>query len=208
MLLPVVLFVISGLGCLVALMLPGWVDLLLLAGPCALASLYLLIRAGLAARVPDAKGDAPAMRGFRLRRRGAERYVLVDGSNVLHWRDNKPDLDTLRAVIAAVAARGLVPAVVFDANAGYLVAGKYLHDKALGDLLALPEDRVMVVQKGAPADPVLLTAARDLGARIVTNDRYRDWATDFPQVREPGFLVRGGWRNGALWLDLDDMAMA
>ena len=39
---------------------------------------------------------------------------------------------------------------------------------------------------------------------MVTNDRYRDWAERFPDIRSPGFLVRGGYRKGRpSWLDLD-----
>ena len=197
---PFLLFVFSVVACGAAVLLPGWADLLLIAAPSALASLFLLGRAW--------RRGAVVTRLPRLRRRAADRIILIDGSNVLHWRDNTPNIETLREVIAALTARGYAPAVVFDANAGYLISGKYQHDKALGDLLALPEDRVMVVQKGEPADPVLLVAARDIGARIVTNDRYRDWADAHPQVREPGFLVRGSYRGGTLWLDLDEMAVA
>jgi len=60
----------------------------------------------------------------------------------------------------------------------------------------------MVVPKGAPADPAILSAAQDTGARVVSNDRFRDWSDDFPEVRAPGFLIRGGYRSGELWLDL------
>jgi len=51
------------------------------------------------------------------------------------------------------------------------------------------------------ADSYLLTVARDDNAPIVTNDRYRDWADDFPEIARPGRLIRGGYRNGTLWLD-------
>ena len=59
-----------------------------------------------------------------------------------------------------------------------------------------PEDALAGVEQA-------VAAARDLGARIVSNDRYRDWAADHPEVATPGHLVRGGYREGALWLDLD-----
>ncbi|MCU0912684.1 MAG: hypothetical protein MUE98_15560, partial [Rhodobacteraceae bacterium] len=47
-----------------------------------------------------------------------------------------------------------------------------------------------------------------LGAQIVTNDRFRDWVERFPEVRQPGHLVRGNYRDGALWLDLGNPAAA
>lgn len=176
---------LAGVG--VALVLPGAADLLLLAGPCALASLYLLVRAFL--RKPE---------------RRAQNSVVIDGSNVMHWKDGTPDIETVLQVVRHLKERGFSPGVVFDANAGYLIAGRYQHDGALSKRLGLPIDRVMVVNKGTSADSVILAAARDLGARIVTNDRYRDWADAHPEVRDPGHLIKGGYRDGVLWLDLHE----
>jgi hypothetical protein len=66
--------------------------------------------------------------------------------------------------------------------------------------LGLEARQVLVVHKGTPADPFLLQTAREFGARIVTNDRYRDWAEAHPQVREPGFLIRGDVQAGRVRL--------
>lgn len=136
-----------------------------------------------------------------LRRLRPRRHVVVDGSNVMHWRDNTPDLEVLRAVVAELKRRGYTPGVVFDANAGYKLMGRYRHDGAMARLLGLPEDQVMVVPKGQVADGWILAAARDLGAPVVTNDRYRDWAEAHPEVTGPGYLIRGGYREGRLWLE-------
>ena len=76
-----------------------------------------------------------------------------------------------------------------------------MDDGSMAARLRLPENAVVVVAKGTPADPVILAAARDIGAIVVTNDQFRDWAKKFPEVREPGFLVRGGYKSGKLWLD-------
>ena len=109
-------------------------------------------------------------------------WVVVDGSNVLYWKDGTPQIAALREVVRRLQAQGLTPAVVLDANAGYLVAGRYRGDFAFGRMLELPHDQVMVVPRGSPADPTILQAARARKARVVTNDRYRDWARDFPEV--------------------------
>ncbi len=130
--------------------------------------------------------------------------VVVDGSNVLHWRDGAPQMATLIEVLAALSARGMSAGVIFDANVGYKISTRYMDDAELARLLNLPPDQVLVVQKGTPADAVILKSALDLGARIVTNDRYRDWAQTYPEVNEPGFLIRGGFRQGALWLESPD----
>jgi hypothetical protein len=164
-------------------LLPGLSDVLLLAVPCLVASLFLLLRA--------------------LWRRPAPRWILVDGSNVLHWADGVPQLATLRAVVDHLTDLGFAPSVVLDANAGFKIGDRYQHDAAFGRMLGLPVAQVRVVGKGTPADPALLAAARDLGARIVTNDRFRDWAEAYPEVANPGHLVRGGFRDGKLWLDIE-----
>jgi hypothetical protein len=129
------------------------------------------------------------------------RPLVVDGSNVMHWKDEAPQIATLREVIALLQQRGYAPGLVFDANAGYKLTGRYMDDAPLARALGLPEDRVLVVPKGSPADPVILTAARDLGAPVLTNDRFRDWVETYPEVTRPGHLLRGGYRNGALWLE-------
>lgn len=187
---PLILFLISLAGVAAGFALPGATDLLLVAVPSALASLYLLIRAR---KGPD-----------RAARKKAERFVVIDGSNVMYWQDNTPRIKTLHEVIGNLKSHGFAPGVVFDANAGYLLTGSYQHDGSFARVLELPEGRVMVVPKGIPADPLVLTAARDLGARVISNDRFRDWAGDHPELAAPGHLVRGGYRDGKLWLSLDD----
>lgn len=135
------------------------------------------------------------------RRRKHGRPVVIDGSNVMHWNGDRASLATVREVIARLQALGYAPGIIFDANAGYKLADRYLDDRHFAKLLKLPANRVLVVPKGQPADPTILAAARDMGGKVVTNDRFRDWAEDFPEVREKGYLMRGGYRDGALWID-------
>jgi hypothetical protein len=140
------------------------------------------------------------------RRRGPRKPthpVILDGSNVMYWRDNTPQVATVQDVLRKVTELGYQPGIMFDASAGYGLAGRYLDDRDFAQLFRLPENRVIVVHKGTVADEVILQAARDLDARIVTNDRYRDWQDRFPEIATPGHLVRGGYRRGRLWLDLD-----
>jgi hypothetical protein len=186
MLVPLVLLCVSLAGVALAL-LSGQSGLLLLALSCAVASILLVVQA--------------------LRRRGRlkkqPRWVIVDGSNVMHWKDGVVAISSVREVVDALKARGFTPGVVFDANAGYKIADRYLHHDAMARQLGLPEDQVMVVPKGTQADQVVLAAARDHKARVVSNDRFRDWAEAHPEVAAPGHLVRGGFTEGKLWLELD-----
>lgn len=124
----------------------------------------------------------------------------MDGSNVMHWEGNAPRLAPILQVVEDLKTRGYAPGVVFDANAGWKLFGKYLNERDLGRMLGLPTDQVLVVPKGTQADPYILDTARKFSARIVTNDRYRDWAEAHPEVTEPGFLVRGGMQEGKLTL--------
>ncbi|MBL4917606.1 NYN domain-containing protein [Szabonella alba] len=176
---PLSLTVTCLAGLFATMILPGLQDYALIAASALSAALWLL--------VTDFR-----RRPARNRREHRTRPpVVVDGSNVLHWRDGTPQLDSLKTVLRELELSGYQPGVVFDANAGYQIAGRYLHDGALGRKLGLPKDRVMVVDKGMPADPVILRAARDMNAIIVTNDRYRDWAADWPEVRQPERFIRG-----------------
>jgi hypothetical protein len=129
-----------------------------------------------------------------------ENWILVDGSNVMHWQDNSPSIEPVRKVIARLRDLGYVPGVVFDANAGWKLAGRYLHDDDFARMLKMEPRQVMVVAKGTQADPYLLETAREFGARIVSNDRFRDWAEKHPEVTQPGFLIRGNLRDGAVRL--------
>jgi hypothetical protein len=138
------------------------------------------------------------------RRAGRADWIVVDGSNVLHWDGEVPALATVAAVVADLAGRGFVPVVWFDANVGYKVGTRYMGPGALARALGVSERQVYVAPKGTPADPLLLEDAAALGARVVSNDRFRDWTVAHPILRAPDLLVRGRVRRGAVELDLPD----
>lgn len=204
MVVPGLLLVLSAALAAYALLVSGpqLGDLMLLALVSGLASLILLLLGvRRKAKGPsDGKPTAPHQGRFN-RGKASARPILVDGSNVMHWQNEVPQIATVRIVVDALEARGFHPGVVFDANVGYMIGDRYQDDAAIARMLGLTENQVLVVPKGTPADPCLLQTARDLGARVVTNDRYRDWAEAHPEVRTPGFLIRGGFRDGSLWLD-------
>ncbi len=187
MIVSVLLFLVSLIGAAIAMSSPVWSDLILLAGPCVVASVFILFAE--ARKWVTAKGHRPY------------RAIVIDGSNVMYWHDGTPRIECVQEAVRCLTELGFRPGVMFDANAGHLFAGTYRDDKAMSKLLNLPLERVMVVPKGSPADPYILKAARDMGARVISNDRFRDWAKDYPEVAEPGYLVRGEYRQGRLWFD-------
>jgi hypothetical protein len=75
MVVPVLILTLSLIGVAVALMLPGYGDLILLAGPCTIAALILLLRA-LVQRITAPPAPEPE-----------PNRILIDGSNVMYWRD-------------------------------------------------------------------------------------------------------------------------
>ena len=142
------------------------------------------------------------------RRRKAVPWIVVDGSNVMYWEGEKPSLMTVRAVLKTVEEAGFVPLVWFDANVGYLTQGAYLRPEQLSRMLGLAKGQVLVAPKGTPADPLLLEEAVRMGVRVLTNDRFRDWAETHPAVKVPGFLVGGQMSRGVVTLRLGEDARA
>ena len=118
-------------------------------------------------------------------------WVVVDGSNVLYWNNEDPALHSVRVVIERLVLDGFRPVVWFDANVGYLVRGHYMSPSKLSKALGFPARQISVAPKGTPADPLLISEALKLDARIVTNDRFRDWEEKFPQVTQQDRFLRG-----------------
>ena len=200
---PIFLVLVSSAAVAATVLVPDLSDLILVAGPAWLASLWVLgrdWRSGRRRRHPPQGHEAGGS--------AARPVVIVDGSNVLYWNGGEPLLDPLREVVAQLKRAGYRPGVVLDANAGHVLEGRYRHDGHFAQALGLPRDRVMVVDKGVQADEVILQAARDYRARIVSNDRFRDRAARFPDLNRSDVLVRGGYRAGRLWLDLKPEADA
>jgi len=129
-------------------------------------------------------------------------WLVVDGSNVLFWNPAGPSLETVAQVLRRAEAAGLHPLVWFDANVGYRVGDCWLGPIELAKALSSPRKRVFVAQKGHPADPFLLEMATQRGARVITNDRFRDWSAQFPSVTTPGFLIQGRFGPSGLEMDL------
>ncbi len=202
------LFLLSMAGAGLSVALGGPILTLPLATSLLAAFSALLILASALVRgSQSAPRFTPSKRPATARRlQPAGPHVVIDGSNVMHWNGETARLDTLREVIATLRIQGYQTGVIFDANAGYKLGGSYLDDRHFAKLLDLSNERVLVVGKGAPADPTILSAARELRAKVITNDRYRDWAADYPEMAKEGHLVRGGYRDGKLWLD--DAALA
>ncbi|MGO4916873.1 NYN domain-containing protein [Pseudogemmobacter sp. W21_MBD1_M6] len=124
------------------------------------------------------------------------RRIVVDGSNVMHWRAEAPSLDVLHRVLAELVKAEFVPVVFFDANVGYKLSGRHMDAAELATLLGISPAQVQISPSGTPADPMLLDYASRNGLRVVSNDRFRDWRVKFRKVGTKGFLIRGRYAEG------------
>lgn len=105
--------------------------------------------------------------------------VLVDGSNVAHSTEGEQaQLANILAVRAKLSEEGLEPVVVVDA------ALRHQIDDSAGYEQLVDQGVVRQAPAGTDADYFILSFARELDARIVSNDRFRDRIKDFPDAAD------------------------
>lgn len=194
-----VVFLIAVAVSAFAVSVPAYSDLILVSIPVAVAAAWIIYRSAQGKRVETGRSQQTRTRR-RAKEKAAAPHIVIDGSNVMHWNDGKPDIRKVRAAIEEARRAGFTPGVIFDANVGYLISNRYMDDAVIAEMLSLKKERVLVVPKGVVADEVILSSARDMQAPIISNDRYRDWEASFPEVRDHGKLVRGGYKGDKLWL--------
>ena len=85
-------------------------DLFLLAVLSTVASVVILaLAARKTGRQPPVSGEKPTRKELRAREKIAPQWVVIDGSNVMYWRDGTPHLETVQAVAAAFGGAGFHP---------------------------------------------------------------------------------------------------
>jgi hypothetical protein len=105
--------------------------------------------------------------------------VLVDGSNVAHSTEGeKAQLANILAVREKMTEEGFEPVVVVDA------ALRHQIDDRAGYEQLVDNGVVRQAPAGTDADYFILSFARELDARIVSNDRFRDRMKDFPDAAD------------------------
>lgn len=109
--------------------------------------------------------------------------VLVDGSNVAHSTEGeKAQLANIVTMSEKMREEGFEPVVVVDA------ALRHQIDDPAGYERLVESGAVRQAPAGTDADYFLLSFARELDARIVSNDRFRDRLNAFPDA--PDRLIR------------------
>jgi len=119
--------------------------------------------------------DAPEQAG----REGAPPLVLVDGSNVAHSSEgDQALLANIVAVCDKLREEGYEPLVLVDA------ALRHQIDDRAGYERMVDAGAIRQAPAGTDADYFILAFARELDARIVSNDRFRDREKAFPEARD------------------------
>ena len=105
--------------------------------------------------------------------------VLVDGSNVAHSTEGeKAQLANIIAVREKMTEEGFDPVIVVDA------ALRHQIDDHAGYEQLVDSGIVRQAPAGTDADYFILSFAREFDARVVSNDRFRDLASGFPEIVE------------------------
>jgi hypothetical protein len=105
------------------------------------------------------------------------RFALIDGSNVAHSTEGgTARLDNLLLMRDKLAAKGLEPIIVVDAALRHQIDDAAAYEKMVDD------GELKQAPAGTDADYFILSFARELGARVVSNDRFRDRMPEFKDV--------------------------
>jgi hypothetical protein len=105
--------------------------------------------------------------------------VIVDASNVAHSTEANPArLTNVQLVRDRLAEDGLTPILVADA------ALRHQIDDPEGYEALVKAGEIQQAPAGTDADYFILTFARELGASVLSNDRFKDRIAHFPEVKE------------------------
>lgn len=127
-------------------------------------------------------------RSFPAHEPGATRRAVVDASNVAHSGERGARLATLLAVRDQLEEEGFEPIIIADAALRYQIDDKPGYERLIesGELQQAPA--------GTEADYFVLKLAKELGAMVVSNDRFRDGGklADEARRRQIRFMVVAG----------------
>ena len=105
--------------------------------------------------------------------------ALIDASNVAHSTEGgAARLANILAVRDKLAEEGYAPVIVADAALRHQIDQPDAYERLVDD------GTIRQAPAGTDADYFLLAFARELGASVVSNDRFRDRLDTFPEARD------------------------
>lgn len=120
--------------------------------------------------------------------------VIVDGSNVAHSTEQDgPRLENIRLVAMKLKEEGYEPVVLVDAALRHQIDEPGEYEKLVED------GKIKQAPAGTDADYFILAFARELEASVVSNDRFRDRESAFPEISDR--LIRYMIVNGEVVLE-------
>jgi hypothetical protein len=126
-----------------------------------------------------AKPNSARPAGNEPKREPPPRLVLVDGSNVAHSSEGgTARLANLIAVREKLREEGLDSVIVADAALRHQIDEPDQYERLV------EEGVVRQAPAGTDADYFILSFAEELDASVVSNDRFRDRITSFPEVKK------------------------
>lgn len=143
--------------------------------------------------------------GFMHRLRLDEKTAVFDGSNIYHFgHDNGLDAQPLGEIAHRLRTQGYRIVCFFDANIfhrlgehGAFPRGERHSWAMLEDIFGLNGDEIYVVPSGVQADRYILECLENMPISFaVTNDRFRDYADQYPDVMKDNL-----WRKGVVISD-------
>lgn len=139
-------------------------------------------------------------RGFVHELRRDKKTAVFDGSNIYHFgHDNNLDAQPLGQIAQLLRSQGYRIVCFFDANIfhtlekhGAFTRGKRHSLVMLEDIFGLGGDEIYVVPSGVQADRYILEFLKYMPISFaVTNDKFRDYANQYPTVMKDNL-----WRKG------------
>ena len=121
----------------------------------------------------------------------AKELIVIDGANVAYEEKSaggKPKLANLLKVKLEMEERGFDTVIIVDASL------KYDIDDQTQMAALIDSQHIRQVPAGTDADFFILDIADQHGARIVTNDQYRDYRDRYPWIQDrrlPYMIVKG-----------------
>ncbi|MDL2246862.1 Zc3h12a-like ribonuclease [Methanobrevibacter sp. OttesenSCG-928-K11] len=105
--------------------------------------------------------------------------VIIDGSNVAHYKknkDSKPQLSNILAAVDALEKRGDEFVIIVDASLRHEIDEKDEFKKLLDS------ENVEQVPSGNNADHFIFELAEKEKAKILSNDKFRDFSDEFKDI--------------------------
>jgi hypothetical protein len=138
--------------------------------------------------------------GFMSELRLDEKTAVLDGSNIYHLgHDNGSDAQPLGQIADLLRSQRYRIVCFFDANIfhtlgehGAFRSGTRHSLAMLENIFGLKEDEIYVVPSGVQADKYILECLKCMPISFaVTNDKFRDYAKQYPTVMKDNL-----WRKG------------